>query len=1083
MADPVSIELEDNGKVDLQASAKGISLSAESPASFLLAAADNQPFTAPGTVANGQLTAQGDGDFVFDGGGGRVTFGGGASAGASLSAFFDPAKLAASLGATIGDPTTGQLGLPAELADELTAGFGTPPLADELLLALRWGYQVDAEAGGKLALGTAGNASFGFDGHTSGLFAVCRRLPRATGARDAIRDLLGNWMLPRQVTAVSDLEPGTWLVAQVDGGLALTLGAQLGYDFSWVRGVELGELAGDIGLKIELGVAASVGFDVSGRYALVVARESTDPASERLRVRLFKLGKRGWSFGLDLGASVDPSTPQPNLDELVQAILGVQAAQLLADLDRLADPEKSLTQLLAGKAESYLEGFFEEVTGLDVGASLAEANARLEEALERWNQLDHRVATKLWQRLGDLDAVREIRQLAGEIAAAPDVRSLIAEKLSATGFFSSAGADWLEALAPESLLDLLDRTAAVQGRLQKAADDTLAVLDEATVEKTVTKLKGYLAERFGLDQVVAALDRAIAATDPGELDAWLTKKLELFFDQTLDKLDPGLDQKLRQIQQTIRTVRGKADEIWQKTLEALNRTYSAQLSYRYQSSTTRQALFDVEVDFGVDAQAAAEALADVLAGDLGAVLLTESPAVTLHEGTLTFGLSRQGSVDVSLPGFKRQLTHLTTASGRVTAAEDDGRVLLYEAEGSDRVTEDRALARARRTSNLSVSASLPVAARGRLRIHRPEALRFSYSLDEAVARLTPSEFLERYRGYAAAYLEEQFPIDTGGTTSGSFAAWVDELDDASDTAGWGSGLLGNTLASLELSLSAEVGAAWLAGVESGGDDALRRMSRAIQQALRQLIPFYYFQHVRNYGKQPAEPLLVYAAVPPMNAFTIGSGGVLKPKARGDVYWWDLNDTTTFDALVFSNTTTRTLTAHCLEISRVLEKVEGMGARAKRFAKVDVRVERIQENVRQGATLRKNLVNLFIVEALVIHAAERAARRLAEFRQAATTDPEQAVEALTRFSADLATAFNEKLWSIYGRSALRPLGTLVFLAAARAFSESLPEPDALLRVTILKPGVEPFPPAGFPEHATPAADDVVLRQAVASVVGG
>jgi len=1086
MADPVSIELTDNGKIDLQASARGITLSANAPAAVLAAVAENRPFTAAVTVAAGELSAQGDGDFVFDGGAGKVTFKGSAQSGASLGVFFDPAQLGASLAgaagaSSAGNPSDGHPGLPEDLGEVLSASFGTPPLDDELLLALRWGYQIEAGADGTLALGASGSASFGFDGQSSGLFAVCRRLPRATGGRDAIEDLLRNWMLPRQVEAVSDLSPGTWLVAQIDGGLSLTLGARLGYDFSWVRGVELGELAGDVALKIELGVAASVGFDVAGRYALVVARESTDPAGEKLRVRLFRLGKRGWNFGFDLGAEVSPSTPQPDLDELVQAVFGVQAAQLLADLDRLADPQQSLTKLLADKAEGYLAGFFEQVTGLDVASSLAEANARLEEVLDKWNQLDHQVASKIWARLDQVDAIREIRAIAGEVAAAPDLRTLIAGKLSSTGFLSTAGAEWLEALAPKGLLELLDEEAAAQGRVRDAANRTLAVLDEATVEEPLGRLKGYLAERFGLDQVIAALDKAIAATDPGALDAWLEKKLETFFDQTLDKADPGLTQKLKQIQVAIRTVRDKAGTIWSKTLEALNRTYAAQFSFRYQSSTTRQALFDVVLDFAVDAAAAGEALKALLGGRFDTVLLGESPAVTVDQGTLAFGLSRQGSVDLTLPGFKNELTNLTTAWGQVTASEDNGRVLLYEAKGDNEVA--MATARARRTSRLSVATNLPVAARGAMRVHQPGALRFSYVLEEAVAGLTADQFLDEYRGYADLYLPGRFPTDTGGGTAGSFAAWVRELDKASDAAGWGGGVLGNTLSSLEVALSTEVGRAWLAGVASGGDDALRRTSLAIQSALRRLVPFYYFQDVGNYDAQPAEPLLVYAAVPPRNAFTISAGGVLKPKPKGDVYWWDLNDTTAFDALVFSDTTTRALTASCLAISQVLGHIDGMGKVARRYAKADVRVRQIQNEVRQGATLRRNLVNVFIMEALVIHAAERAARQLAVFQSAAGDDPETAVEALTRFSADLADAFSRELWSVYGKSALRPLGTLVFLEAARVFSESLPAPDALLDVTILKPGVQPFPPAGFPDHAAPLAEQIAVRQMVTSVPPG
>jgi hypothetical protein len=44
--------------------------------------------------------------------------------------------------------------------------------------------------------------------------------------------------------------------------------------------------------------------------------------------------------------------------------------------------------------------------------------------------------------------------------------------------------------------------------------------------------------------------------------------------------------------------------------------------------------------------------------------------------------------------------------------------------------------------------------------------------------------------------------------------------------------------------------------------------------------------------------------------------------------------------------------------------------------------------------------------------------------------------------------------------------------------ALPRPDALLKVTVLKPAAA-FPPAGFPDSPTPAASDVAVQQAVVS----
>lgn len=1073
MTDPVQIDFGADGKIDLQASAGGLVFTTQTPAAVLAALAADTPLpSTPQTLGSAALQLQpgGTDQVAFDGGNGQVTFGASASSDASLASFFDPAVAVAALVA--GDA------LPAEL----TSGFTLPALDGDLYLMLRWAYRVQGSAKGTLALSAAGGASFGIEGQSGGLMAVVRRLPSAGGARTGVESVLANWMLPRQVRAASDLDPGTWLVAEIDGSLSASIGAQVGYDFSWLRGVELGQLAGDVALRVQLGVSATVGFDVAGTYALVLARESTDPASEVLRLRLFKLGKRGWNFAFDLAADVTPSTgalTPASLDGFVQAVFGVEAGQLLAELSALGNPQQSLTRLLAGKAEGYVKGLFEEVTGIDVESELAQANAQLEDALAKWNGLEHEVAAEIWQRLGDQPAIASIRQLAQQIVAAPTAQELVAQKLTETGFFNTAGAQWLEALAPQGLLSLVERATAVEDRIKGAAQKTLDVLDESTIESTLGKLKTSLAERFGIDKVLAQLQKAIQLTDPGQLDAWLAARLGAFLDQTLDATDPAIRQKLTQLQQAIQTVRGKADELWAKTRQALNRTYSAKVAYTYQSSTTRQALLDLELDFGAAGSQAAGALAEVLDGDFRRVLLEPLAGVTLHQGTLSHGISRKGALDLTLPGFKAELTKATTARGQLTVSEDDGRLLLYTAEADNEVA--LAKARVRRTSKLSIAANLPLASRGGVRVFQPGSLRFSYDYDQATPALKPDQLVAQLGPYARLYLAEQFPTDTGGLTSGAFPSWVAELDDGSDVAGWPAGVIGNTLVSLQVSLSAAVGAAWLAGV-STDDAALRTMSVAVQKALRELVPFLWFSDPKRYGDQPSEPLIAYAATPPMSAFKIDRSGVLQDDPRGDIYWWDLASNQTFDALVFSSTAAQNLALACGRIAALLDHQPGMQKLANQYRNTDARVGAIQRTVQSGSQLRANLVNLFMMEALVIHGAQKAAQELAVFRSAAGEDPEKAVAALAAFSAELAEAFNQKVWSVYGKGSLRPLGTLVFAKAAEAFSAALPPPDALLEVTVLKPGVA-FPPAGFPGGPAPAAADVALRQVVLSGPGG
>ena len=95
------------------------------------------------------------------------------------------------------------------------------------------------------------------------------------------------------------------------------------------------------------------------------------------------------------------------------------------------------------------------------------------------------------------------------------------------------------------------------------------------------------------------------------------------------------------------------------------------------------------------------------------------------------------------------------------------------------------------------------------------------------------------------------------------------------------------------------------------------------------------------------------------------------------------------------------------------------------------------------------------------------------------DPEGAVEALAEFGAAITDAFNAKVKSIYGGGALRPLGTMVFIEAARAFLPPTAHPptSALVELTVVKEDAA-FDLASFLEGKHPAASDVVIQERLA-----
>ena len=117
-------------------------------------------------------------------------------------------------------------------------------------------------------------------------------------------DTVKSWKLPRHVLRADTLQPATWVVAEASGSLAANIGAKLGYNFNFVREVQAFGLSGDVGLKIDAAATATFGFEVAGRYLVVMGRESGVATDQTLRLRLFKLSSSDMTFGLNLKVGV-----------------------------------------------------------------------------------------------------------------------------------------------------------------------------------------------------------------------------------------------------------------------------------------------------------------------------------------------------------------------------------------------------------------------------------------------------------------------------------------------------------------------------------------------------------------------------------------------------------------------------------------------------------------------------------------------------------------------------------------------------------------------------------------------------------
>ncbi|HSE11963.1 MAG TPA: hypothetical protein VLB69_04940, partial [Rudaea sp.] len=301
-------------------SAATLAVSGATKPATLAAIATNAPFPSAvelGSISLGASTGQG---IRFTAGDAAVTFKSAASLESGLGIFDAPRDALNSLGLDRANAVDLQL---------------APPQGSRWAL-MRWRYETSGTASGSHPLGAIGAATLGVDAKAEAAYAVLHGFDAATGAQDVLAATIASWRLPRHVALENgdvNIRPLTWIVAEADGSLALTLSARLGYDVSFTHESALLGLTRDLGAKIDANLKATLGVNVAGRYAIVIGREDPSLASHAVRVRLHKLSKQGLAFGLNLNVGVKGVSPlPPRFDDFVQTVFGVHGPQVLRDL-------------------------------------------------------------------------------------------------------------------------------------------------------------------------------------------------------------------------------------------------------------------------------------------------------------------------------------------------------------------------------------------------------------------------------------------------------------------------------------------------------------------------------------------------------------------------------------------------------------------------------------------------------------------------------------------------------------------------------------------------------------------------------
>jgi hypothetical protein len=966
-----------------------------------------------GPLKLGALSAavKGGGALSFGSGPSPVTFGLGAGLRAGLGVYDDDASLRADL-----DPR-----------GERLAGLDLPRTGVARFVALEWGYELSAGAAGPgVALGAAGRATLAADGRSRGRLLVLRAFRDDPGARTAVQSVLDALRLPRQVQSADDLGPGTWLVAEVDGSVAAKLGVTFGYDVDWTRRVGLGALSGSVGLKVHAGLSGSLGLRAQGRFHLTVAREALDPGARVVRVRLARRRERAQDAALHGGVDLTPSTGTLLPDDAAQFVAGVfglHGAQLIADLASFRGWLDS-TQA----APERFTGFLAELAGRHLGGlaldALADARARVASLIAAWDRLPAAAAGLVWGELrrgGDGIAALEALLRALDRDDDDALRAEVERQLARAGFLGTLAGRWLEAALDGGALGALaPEAAAVRRRLRDHARATLALLDGTTL----AALARFVEERLGLG-VVRSLSgpTALATVEP-----WLRARLEALIGGALDA--PALDA----LREALAALDRQAQTLYVSARRALNRAYGFALDVAWSRAGVDSALVDAEFDFGL-APPPAGALAAALAGEWGALFGDDAPGLRLRQAQLTHGFERRRQVQVTLPWFSGSFSDLSRSLARLSVIDEGGRLMLLEVEA-----EDEAGRAGRWRSRLSL--------RGRLAL--PGVRDFD------AGRVPPGELSVAY-GFRLA-LDDAGPVDLERTLA-PLAELYFEAGGAAPAEGMAALMPaaaaerpGRLALALDVAVSPAVAEAWLAAQPDPRDAAYMRLSRAVQRALRRVIPACYFQDPARYAgaeRAVAAQVVAWSCLPVSTAIALDGRRLARVDLDHDVFW----DPTSSDerSAMLSSPATR------LVLGQRMADV-----RARLLARPDLRAfasdwaEGREDELLQAAFAGPGelLVRLLRCERACAREAREAGLGLARVRQAAAFDPEAALRDLAAFGARLTGAFHDALALPFAGQGpnLRAFAALVFFDGARALlAQAAPRPRARLELARVAAG--------------------------------
>jgi hypothetical protein len=452
---------------------------------------------------------------------------------------------------------------------------------------------------------------------------------------------------------------------------------------------------------------------------------------------------------------------------------------------------------------------------------------------------------------------------------------------------------------------------------------------------------------------------------------------------------------------------------------------------------------------------------------LDQLLTTTLPSVNLNIGVLSHELTIKSTLDISLPHFNFQTQSVTTALAKVTAENDGGRVLVYDATGSSTVSVTNKF-----TSSVVVAIAASVARTGAvspdLRIHSTDGTSWSYELLYAKAGMKREELEEITRPFITQYMAAQF---SNGT---SLSTFYNQLEDAANQILQNPPeTFGNVCASFEVTIPGDALASWVQPV-TNVLTAAKAVSIAIQTALKKNVEFFYLSDISNLANLASSaPLLAWSSLPPAVSF---DGSNFSDTAGNDVYW-DQEDIQLRRAAAVNPNTIANLSTKLSGYRLRLEEA-GLHSSVQFYANNQAGTICQGANTQFGDNL---FLSLLTFEAVIVDKAQDALKDIQKFLAAAGTSPSQAVGRLAQFAADITTAFNQLLGQnvFVDVGAFRAVGQVVFSEASRALNPVVAgQPVAMLSLNVLNKQTS-FQLPSFLTGSIPQAADIALAQRLVS----